>query len=623
MRSIEAVIEKIDKSNYFSSWGEVLLSPSAIKEWHLILSTYLSDKFYEAIVKKLYFKNIPFVIVSEYVDEFFRHYQDSNIDAFYIKNNIAKAYLKEKLQNDIKSIDKELEETLTFTLEEKKDLINAHLNWMKLFILFIIDKPQKFELNYNLCFVGKWLISEGENKNIEIDKLHKNLHSMTQSAIRMYNKQDYAYFLLLYIDILTASFQIRNMIMNLYITKRLDSIYVDQISAQFNYLKLREMLQLDNHDQTLLIINIKGFSKINLFYGHQYGDIILKQVGHSLSKIKYISHIYRIYGDEFAISFQTLKLEEVKREIEHYFKEYKITINNDNISLSFYATYATMSEHVLENCEYGLIKSKEENGTIIDMNNIHSDIIDQYTKHISINEKLRLAFVDNRIKPYFQPIFNVRENKITKYEALMRVQNTDGTILLPAEFLDELQTMYLYPEVTKLMIQKSFEIFNENEYDFSINLSFSDVMNEDIEHFILAMIKMYPQTAKRCTFELLENETSINTQKVQSFFKNLHQQGIKIAIDDFGSGYSNYDTIFKFDTDYIKVDGSITQNILTSKKSLALMESIISVCKKIGAQTIVEFVSSPEIFNIVSKMDIDFVQGYYIGKPAAVLIETT
>ena len=157
------------------------------------------------------------------------------------------------------------------------------------------------------------------------------------------------------------------------------------------------------------------------------------------------------------------------------------------------------------------------------------------------------------------------------------------------------------------MIKKTFEIFKDNKFEFSINLSFADIVDLDTEGFIIAMLKRYPETAKRCTFELLENEAIHNHKEVCNFFDLLHTYGVKIALDDFGVGYSNYDTIFKFDIDYIKIDGSLTESILTSSKSLVLVESIITVAKKLDAKLIVEFVSSKEIYNVVSKLDIDYI----------------
>jgi len=173
----------------------------------------------------------------------------------------------------------------------------------------------------------------------------------------------------------------------------------------------------------------------------------------------------------------------------------------------------------------------------------------------------------------------------------------------------------LYPEVTKSMIQKTFKRFKDNQYEFSINLSLQDITDVDTGNFIIAILKKYPDVAKRCTFELLEDKSFDNHEEVKKFIEILHQHGVKIALDDFGSGYSNYDTIFNFDIDYIKIDGSLTQSIMENPKSLVLMESIISVAKGLNAKVIVEFVSSNELYKIIKPMGADYLQGYYIGKP--------
>jgi len=199
---------------------------------------------------------------------------------------------------------------------------------------------------------------------------------------------------------------------------------------------------------------------------------------------------------------------------------------------------------------------------------------------------------------------------------LMRIQDLNGTILKPAKFLKHLQSMYIYPEVTKLMIRKAFDVFKDNHIDFSINLSFADITNPDTKLFIIALLKRYPGTAQRCTFELLEDEAIHNHREVLVFLDLLHSYGIKIALDDFGMGYVNYDTIFKFDIDYIKIDGFLTRSLLTNHKSIILMESIITVAKEMNAKVIAEFVESKELLDLVRSMGVDYAQGYHIGKPS-------
>ena len=615
MQKIEDVIETINKSNYFDAWSEVFLGANAARDWSYLLENRESADIYDKLGERLHEHNVPYVIVSEYISEFFRYY-DQYDDYHDIKNRIAEAYLNKKLQNDSELISQEINKKLSISLHEKKDLINAHLIWMQNFISTIIGKPQYFELDPKKCFVGKWILGEGaEDLPPKIRQLHINLHAMAQSALRMYARNDYAYFLLLYMDILMSSYQIRDIIMNIYFAKRLTSIYEDPLTKEGNYFQLRIDMQNQSQAQTLIILNIKEFTKINLLYGHDCGDRIIKQVFERIPKIVDVIHIYRVYGDEFAIIIPSKNKMNVLKSIKIELEETEFYVNNETISLSFYGSVATTSTDALERCEYGLMVSKSNLGEISDVDSIDDNILQSYADNITISQEMRLAFMDSRIIPYFQPIMDIKTGQITKYEALMRVIDRNGNILAPNKFLGVLQEMYLYPEVTKLMIKKTFEVFENNHLEFSINLSFADIINMDTEAFIIAILKKYPDVASRCTFELLETETIHNHVEVLEFFDLLHHHGVSIALDDFGVGYSNYETIFKFDIDYIKIDGSLTESMLESERSKVLIESIITVGKKLNAKLIVEFVSSKELFDAVSIMDVDYVQGYYIGKP--------
>lgn len=620
MKKIEEAIVIIKDSNYFDAWSEIFLKEGTAEEWEYLLSNPDSKFIYDALGEKLHENNVPYVIVTEYISEFFRYY-DTSYDYHKIKNNIAEAYLNKKLKHDCDLLAEEISKKLSLSLDSKKDLINAHLIWMQNFIATIIGTPRYFELDPTKCFVGKWIIQEGaHNLHPKIKEIHINLHAMAQSAMRMYEKHDYAYFLLLYMDILMSSYQIRDIIMNIYFSKRLTSIYEDPLTKEGNYFQLREDMQKKDVSNTLLILNIKEFSKINLLYGHDVGDLIIKQVFEYIQEVMELIHIYRIYGDEFAIIFSSENKEQVLKNIKRELEEKEFFINKEKITLSFYGSVATTSVDALERCEYGLMLSKNNFGSFSDVDSIEMDVFQKYTDNVTISQEMRLAFMDNRIIPYFQPIMDINTGKISKYEVLMRVIDVKGNLLAPTDFLDVLQEMYLYPEVTKLMIKKSFEVFEKSDLEFSINLSFADIINLDTEAFIIAIIKQYPEVASRCTFELLENEAIHNHLEVIEFFDLLHKYGVKLALDDFGVGYSNYDTIFKFDIDYIKIDGSLTESLLTSDRSRVLMESIITVAKKLEAKLIVEFVSSKELLDEVAGMDVDYVQGYYIGKPKADLL---
>jgi len=615
MYSIAQTIAVMKESNYFFAWENVLLGESVTQEWQQLLQDSSNSELYFVLAKRLHDNSVPYVIVSEYIDEFFRYYEH-NTQRHEIKNKIAQAYLHKKLTMDKKLIEVEVNKKISLSIESKHNLINAHLIWMKSFICNIIGKPTAFELHYMKCHVGTWLEEENDTISSQLYENHKNLHSMAQSALRMYNKHDYAYFLLLYSDMLASSYQIRDTIMNIYFSRRIVSIYKDQVTGKANYFQLKSDLENRKLHNSIMMFNIKEFSKINLLYGHDVGDEIIKEISDIVEIIPDVQNVYRIYGDEFVAIFETLKKAEVVETIKSILHENEFMVNEDSITLSFYGSVADVSVHVLEHCEYGLMMSKHHYGDIVDVSNIQESVFYKYANEITLAQQLRLAFLDNRILTHYQPIMDIKTGEITKYEVLMRLRGIDSKILEPVDFLDVLHEMYIYPEVTKLIIKNSFEFFKENSLDFSVNISFADIINIETKSFILALIKRYPDVSARCTFELLENEAILNEVEVNDFFTELHSFGVKIALDDFGVGYSNYDSIFKFDIDYIKIDGSLTESILSSSKSKVLIESITTVARKLNAKVIVEFVSSKEIYDVVSKMDIDYVQGYYIGKPS-------
>ena len=104
-------------------------------------------------------------------------------------------------------------------------------------------------------------------------------------------------------------------------------------------------------------------------------------------------------------------------------------------------------------------------------------------------------------------------------------------------------------------------------------------------------------------------------KEVSKFIKRVKEYGVKIAIDDFGSGYANFSYIFSLNLDYIKLDGSIVQKVIQDEKMRVLIETVVKMAHSLDMEVIAEFVSSRQIFNFVKKLGVDYAQGYYVGRP--------
>ena len=138
----------------------------------------------------------------------------------------------------------------------------------------------------------------------------------------------------------------------------------------------------------------------------------------------------------------------------------------------------------------------------------------------------------------------------------------------------------------------------------------SDSMKELLEYLIVTY-----NAEGRVTFEILENEGIQDYQVIEEFINYFRKYGVKIAIDDFGSGYSNFKIIMSINPDYIKFDGSLIKNIDTDSYSYLIVKNLVKFAKELNIKTIAEFVHSKEVFDTCNYLGVDYFQGFYISKP--------
>lgn len=147
-------------------------------------------------------------------------------------------------------------------------------------------------------------------------------------------------------------------------------------------------------------------------------------------------------------------------------------------------------------------------------------------------------------------------------------------------------------------------------------MSFKDILNyEFIDYLDNILEKLKFEDRNRLVFEILESENLSDYDFLEEFVLKYKKLGVKIAIDDFGSGYSNFIRIIRLKPDYLKIDGSLIKNIDKDNNSYEIVKSIIAFSKTLNIKTIAEYVHSEEIFNLLLELDVDEFQGYYFGKP--------
>ena len=204
-------------------------------------------------------------------------------------------------------------------------------------------------------------------------------------------------------------------------------------------------------------------------------------------------------------------------------------------------------------------------------------------------------------------------DKIVKYEALMRIFDKDNNVIMPNIFINKVKKYRLYNKLMEILIDKIIVYILKYKIHVSINIDYVDILNPQIKTSLINKIKNH-HIGRYLTLEILESEKVSNFNIVNDFINEAKKYGVKIAIDDFGTGFSNYENILNLNTDYIKIDGSLIKRIDEEIYS-NLIKSIVLFSKKQNIKLIAEFVSDLKILRYVKNIGIDYSQGYYISKP--------
>ena len=396
-----------------------------------------------------------------------------------------------------------------------------------------------------------------------------------------------------------------------------DIAKTDPLTGCGNRFRLNnDMRELDN--LCVSIFNIDNFRQINDFYGHQFGDLIIKSISDKIySQISQDKNFrfYRLQGDEFialAIGYTKDALIQKVINILDVIKE-KFTIQNEEMLISCSCGISFEDkEHLLSTANMALKIAKKSNTDFL----VYSDDISlnrQYENNINWTRKLSHAIKEGNLVAFYQPIVNNSNSAYEKYECLVRIIEGDR-VISPFFFLEVSKQTRQYFDITKTVITQSFEKFKDKDVEFSINLSIKDILEPQIFEYIIDMLKQH-DIGHKVVFEIVESESIENFDGVINFITEVRKYNCKIAIDDFGTGYSNFEYLIKLKADYLKIDGSLIKNLDKDKNALLVVSTIVEFSKKLGMKTIAEFVENENIFKIVQELGIDYSQGYYFSEP--------
>jgi diguanylate cyclase (GGDEF)-like protein len=417
----------------------------------------------------------------------------------------------------------------------------------------------------------------------------------------------------------------------------LNRIYIDKLTDLPN----REKLRLDacRMDCSLFLINIDAFKEFNDFYGFRIGDYIIKEMASRLKRLilKRSSlvfrhaQLYKLETDEYAILVHRVLTRELAVKaaglISAVNNDHSFRYKNHEMSVTATIGIALGSESppqpgnpdrtpsILARADMALKAAKNSHYHFL-VYEESMKIPRMYQENIQWTKKLKKSIQEDRIVPYFQPIINNKTRHIEKFECLIRILDDGGGVIYPSSFLKISKRSHLYPSLTRIMINRALDEARKNQdYEYSVNISVEDIENQDTAGLIESQLEINRDIAYCICFEILETEYIENIETVKAFIAMVKEKGCSIAIDDFGSGYSNFNYLIELDIDYIKIDESLIKNLCHNQNARIISETIVDFCQRMGLKTIAEHVHSREIQQAVEELKIDYSQGFYLGKP--------
>ena len=384
----------------------------------------------------------------------------------------------------------------------------------------------------------------------------------------------------------------------------------------------------------LAYLDIDQFRVVNETCGSAAGDLLLKQVGGMSKKhVRKSDILCRLSGDEFGIIMPFFEMERALQtiqkiiiEIQHAGfvwneQDYIVTASIGVMAFGRMSDeYADYYSKVTTAC----FLAKQNGGNQYHFIDENDEKVMAQQESMEWVSSIMEGFSEDRFCLYVQPISSIdREEQHTHYEVLIRYRGSDGTIISPNDFLPPAERYNLIERIDIWVVTSVLAWLEENhsrlhDVMFSINLSGRSIGSQTFHKFLRDSLTASSLDMSMLCFEITETAAVDNVERSIEFINSIKELGVKFSLDDFGTGLSSFSYLKQFPVDYLKIDGEFVRDIIDDDKSYVFVRSMTEVGHCLDMEVIAEFVESDTMFNKLREANVDYIQGYTIGKPVAI-----
>ncbi len=381
----------------------------------------------------------------------------------------------------------------------------------------------------------------------------------------------------------------------------------------------------DTH--ALLYIDLDHFKVINDTFGHNHGDIVLRDIASLLkTRVRKSDVLCRIGGDEFAVLIYSCDHDQAQLTadaIGELIQGYQYSLGGHQLALSCSVGISKIDGQAetaaayLKQADTALYVAKRRGRNLVHFYDPADRESDELRASIDWARRFRKAVQENNLTLLFQPVMHIESGAIAYYEALIRLNSPEEGVIMPGSFIPALEEAGEMAVLDHWVVGHAIELLGRHPklHQVAINLSAQAFRDERLVSLIEELLAENKVDPQRIIFELTESASMANLTATQRMIEQLRKIGCSFALDDFGTGFSTFSYLKQFPAESVKVDGSFIAQLDQSKEDQAVVRAITEVARALGKQTVAEYVENQTVLNIISSLGIDYAQGYFIGQP--------
>ena len=396
--------------------------------------------------------------------------------------------------------------------------------------------------------------------------------------------------------------------------------------------QLLESNSINNHaEHALLYIDLDQFKVINDTCGHIAGDELLRQIASVMNEtVRQTDTLARLGGDEFGVLMRFCSLEQSQRlaeSLRQQVEEFRFVWDNQVFNLAVSIGISSINQttnnitEIMRRADTACYMAKEFGRNRIHVFHDEDETLAQRQGEMQWVARINTALEEDKFHLYAQAIMNIKEQDITHYEILIRLEDEEGNIIPPGAFLPAAERYSLISKLDRWVIKKSIawlteqSALSQDNFILSINISGLSFSESGFTEYVLELLQKNQVENERICFEITETAAIANLSSVTEFIEQLKAQGCLFALDDFGSGMSSFAYLKNLSVDFLKIDGMFVKDILDDPIDFEMVKSINEIGHVMGKKTIAEFVENKAILKKLEEIGVDYAQGYGIGMP--------